>query len=94
MNLENAHLRTDEDTFTSDHVLDVEIGATGEIGLKDEDELIAAVEQGRLSVDEARQIERHAEAAIAAFHAGSWVFDHEWVSWRPDSNWSIPTLES
>ena len=92
VNLENAHLRTDHDTFSSDHVLDVEIDADGAIHLKDEDELVAAIEQGRLSSEQAAQIERHADAAIASYEAGDWPFDAEWRDWRPDPAWTTPVL--
>lgn len=93
VNLENAHVRTDHDTFSSDHVLDVEIAHDGEIRLKDEDEVVAAIEQGRLTAAQAAQIERHADAAIASFREGAWVFDEEWVRWRPDPSWTVPVRE-
>lgn len=92
VNLENAHLRTDHDTYTSDHILDVEIDADGGIHLKDEDEVVAAIEQGRLSAEQAAQIERHADAAIASFRAGDWPFDAEWRDWRSDPTWTVPRL--
>lgn len=92
VNLENAHLRTDHDTYTSDHILDVEIDADGGIHLKDEDEVIAAIEQGRLSAEQAAQIERHADAAIVSFREGDWPFDAEWRDWRPDPTWTVPRL--
>lgn len=92
VNLENAHLRTDHDTYTSDHILDVEIDADGGVHLKDEDEVVAAIEQGRLSREQAARIERHADAAIAAFHDGHWAFDEEWRRWRPDPRWTVPRL--
>lgn len=47
VNLENTHLRSGHDTFTGDHVLDLWIEADGTIHLKDQDELEAAVAQGR-----------------------------------------------
>ncbi|QDE35307.1 DUF402 domain-containing protein [Microbacterium foliorum] len=92
VNLENAHLRTDRDTYSSDHILDVEIEPDGRVHLKDEDELIAAVEQGRLTSEQAAQIERHADAAIASFRDGDWPFAEEWRDWRPDPSWSVPEL--
>lgn len=92
VNLENAHRRTDHDTYTSDRILDAEIDADGIVGLKNEDEVIAAIEQGRLSPAQASQIERHADAAIASFRDGHWAFDDEWCRWRPDPSWITPTL--
>lgn len=93
VNLENAHMRTDRDTYSSDHILDVEIEPDGAISLKDEDELVAAIEQGRLTREQASQIERHADAAIASFRAGDWPFDPEWQRWRPDTAWTVPVLD-
>ncbi|KAA0959375.1 DUF402 domain-containing protein [Microbacterium sp. ANT_H45B] len=92
VNLENAHLRTDRDTYSSDHILDVQIDAEGSVRLKDEDELAAAIEQGRLTGEQAAQIERHASAAIESFRAGDWPFDPEWQLWRPDTSWTVPEL--
>lgn len=92
VNLENAHQRSGNATHSSDHVLDVEIDAAGAIRLKDEDELEAAIEQGRIAAHEAEQITRHADAAIAAFEEGHWAFAREWVDWRPNPAWTIPQL--
>src|SRR5690606_25960579 len=92
VNLENAHQRTDRATYSSDHVLDVWITADGAIHMKDEDELVAAVEQGRIAPEEAALIEDHAAAAIASFHAGHWAFAPEWVRWRPEPSWTVAEL--
>ncbi|PQZ52708.1 MULTISPECIES: hypothetical protein [unclassified Microbacterium] len=70
----------------------MEIDADGGIHLKDEDELVAAIEQGRLSPEQAAQIERHADAAIASFEADDWPFDAEWRHWQPDPVWTVPVL--
>lgn len=92
VNLENAHQRFEASTHSTDHVLDVEIESDGEIIMKDEDELVEAIRQGRLSADEGKQIEKHADAAISSFHAGDWPFDLEWTTWRPPSSWTVPEL--
>lgn len=92
VNLENAHQRTGSATHSSDHILDVEIDASGEVRMKDEDELEAAIAQGRISPQEAEQITRHADAAIAAFHDDHWAFAQEWADWRPHPEWAIPQL--
>jgi predicted RNA-binding protein associated with RNAse of E/G family len=55
--------------LTSDHVLDVWVAANGDVELKDEDELAAAVEHGRFAVAEGQQIQHDARAAISAFRA-------------------------
>lgn len=92
VNLENAHERHGTSTYSTDHVLDVEIEPDGEIIMKDEDELTEAIRQGRLSADEGEQIKKHADAAIASFGAGDWPFDLEWTRWRPSPSWTIPEL--
>lgn len=92
VNLENAHLRTEHATYSSDHILDVWIEPDGSAHLKDEDEVVAAIAQGRLTSAQAAQIERHADAAIASFRDGDWPFDEEWVRWRPDPSWTVPEL--
>lgn len=92
VNLENAHLRTDHDTYSSDHILDVEIEPDGRVHLKDEDEVVAAIEQGRLTPEQAAQIERHADEAIASYRDGDWPFAAEWRDWRPDPSWTVPEL--
>ncbi len=92
VNLENAHLRADRDTYSSDHILDVEIEPDGTVSLKDEDEVVAALSQGRLTAEQASRIERHADAASASFRAGDWPFDPRWQAFRPDPSWPLPEL--
>lgn len=45
-----------------------------------------------MTAEEAAQIRRHADAAIASFHVGDWPFDPAWQDWRPDPSWTIPRL--
>ncbi|MFT4235715.1 MAG: DUF402 domain-containing protein [Microbacterium sp.] len=92
VNLESAHLRSGSALYSGDHVLDVWIEPDGTIHMKDEDELVAAVEQGKLTETEADQIRANGEAAIASFQAGDWPFDDEWWHWRPDPQWTTPDL--
>lgn len=92
VNLENAHERHGTSTYSTDHVLDVEIEPDGEIIMKDEDELVEAIRQGRLSADAGEQIKKHADAAIASFRAEDWPFDRERTRWRPSTAWTIPEL--
>jgi hypothetical protein len=92
VNLENAHLRAGAETFTGDHVLDLWIEADGTIHLKDDDELDAAVEQGRAVADVAAMVRHNADLARAAYARGEWSFDEEWARWRPDPAWMAPSL--
>ena len=92
VNLEKAHVRDGRRVLSSDHVLDVWIEPNGDASLKDEDELSAAVDQGRFTPSEAETIRGNAEAAIASFRAREWPFDEPWPVWRPDPSWIRPTL--
>lgn len=84
VNLENAHLRSGAETFTGDHVLDLWIEADGTIHVKDDDELDAAVTQGRGTTQQAAMIRHNAELARAAYGTREWYFDEAWTLWRPD----------
>lgn len=92
VNLETVHQRSGDATFTGDHVLDLWIEADGTVNVKDADELVAAVEQGRGTAEQADAIRHNAEHARASFAAGDWPFDDAWTRWRPDPAWAAPTL--
>jgi predicted RNA-binding protein associated with RNAse of E/G family len=92
VNLEAPHRREGRDLISSDHVLDVWIAADGEVRMKDEDELEAAVAQGLFTAEEGRRIEADAAAAVRAFRAGAFPFDEPWQEWRPDPGWKRPVL--
>jgi predicted RNA-binding protein associated with RNAse of E/G family len=92
VNLEAVHRREGRHLFSSDHVLDVWITADGEVRMKDEDELAAAVQQGLFSPEQGREIEGDARAAVEAFRAGAFPFDEPWAAWRPDPAWARPGL--
>lgn len=92
LNLEALHQRDGKRLFTSDHVLDVWVEADGTAQLKDDDELEAAVEQGRFTAEEGAAIRDNARAALASFRAREWPFGEPWPDWRPDPAWSRPTL--
>ena len=77
---------------TSDHVLDVEIEPDGRISMKDEHELVAAVEQGRYTQQQADRFRADAEAAIADFHAATPPYDQDWEDFTPDPAWPVPGL--
>ena len=92
VNLETAHRRAGHDTFTGDHVLDLWIEADGTVNVKDADELLAAVEQGRTSAEEAAAIRLNGDHGRASFAARDWPFADEWTRWRPDPTWTTPGL--
>jgi hypothetical protein len=70
--------------YSQDHVLDVVVTPAGRLTLKDEDELAAAVAQGRYDCSDAEQFARDAEAAEALVAARGWPFCEPWSDWRPD----------
>ena len=93
VNLELPHRRCDDETNTRDLVLDLWLDASGELWLKDADELEAAVSSGPLSPEAAAEIRAVGEWARAdVVEARSWVLDEEWTTWRPPSDWTIPSL--
>ncbi|KRF45710.1 hypothetical protein ASH01_07860 [Terrabacter sp. Soil811] len=92
VNLETTHQRCGAETFTGDHVLDLWIEADGTVNVKDADELVAAVEQGRGTPHQADAIRHNAEHARASFAARDWPFADEWTRWRPDPTWTTPGL--
>ena len=92
VNLEDPHVRDARSVWTSDHVLDVEIEPDGSISMKDEHELVAAVEQGRYTQEQADRFRADAEAAIAEFRAGAAPYDQGWEEFRPDPAWPLPPL--
>jgi len=95
VNLETPHVRDEHSTYSSDHVLDVVVEPGRTCRLKDEDELEAAVHQGRYTAKEADAIRDEAVRAVAAVARGDFPFgpDHaHWWPWRPDPGWPQPQL--
>ena len=92
INLETPHRREGDHVYTEDHVLDVWVTPDRTCRRKDEDELTAAVEQGRFTEESAVAITRNADAAQAA--VASWVspFSEGWETWRSDPAWLTPPL--
>lgn len=92
VNLESPGHREGHDVVSIDHVLDVWIEPDGAVSWKDEDELAAAVDQGRYTAEQADVIRRSGDDAIDEFRSGSWVFDELWTRWRAPSDWTIPDI--
>ena len=93
VNLELPHLRCAGETNTRDLILDLWLEASGELWLKDADELEAAVAHGPLSADLAEEIRAVAEWARAELVEGrGWPLDDEWTTWRPPAGWTVPPL--
>lgn len=80
---------------TGDLILDLWIDAehpgSEDVWLKDADELVAAVEQGRFSPAEAEAVRALADAAGRDFiESASWPLDEGWDSWMPDADMDAP----
>jgi predicted RNA-binding protein associated with RNAse of E/G family len=90
--LQDPLRRTRTGFDTSDHVLDLVIARDGSWRWKDEHEFEAACRLGRFTPEEAVAVRQAGEAAAAAVEARAWPFDSEWSEWRPDPNWTVPTL--
>jgi hypothetical protein len=93
VNLELTHLRCGDETNTRDLVLDLWLEPSGELWLKDADELEAAVASGLFSRAQADEVRAAAEWARADLvEAGAWPLDVEWTRWRPPAGWETPRL--
>lgn len=95
VNLEAPHHRDGAHTVSTDHVLDVLVGPDRRCRLKDEDELVAAVAQGRMTAEQAGEVRADADAVRRAVADGEPPFgvaDAPWTRWRPDPAWATPGL--
>lgn len=79
--------------YTSDHVLDLVIRAGQVPELKDEDELIAAVQYGQWDAEVAAAIRTNAGLALDEWEAGAWAFTEDWSAWQPPRDWEVPGPE-
>ncbi len=93
VNLELTHRRHGDETNTRDLVLDLWLEPSGELWLKDADELEAAVSNGPLSAEEAEEVRAIGEWARAdLIEARAWPLDEEWTTWRPPAEWEVQAL--
>ena len=93
VNLELTHRRCGDETNTRDLILDLWREPSGELWLKDADELEAAVGSGHYSASMADEVRAIAEWARADLvQAEAWPLDEEWTRWRPPTDWATPPL--
>ena len=93
VNLELPHLRREHETLTRDLTLDLWLEPDGSLWLKDVDELEVSVDSGRYSREVADEVRAATEWARADLVEGAdWPLDKEWTTWRPPSDWTIPSL--
>ena len=93
VNLELPHRRHGDETNTSDLILDLWLEPSGELWLKDADELEAAVASGHYSEAHSAEITAAAEwARVDLVDRRDWPLDEEWTTWRPPADWTTPEL--
>jgi hypothetical protein len=93
INLEAAWRRTAIGFDTLEQLLDVVLEPDlSSWKLKDEDELEWAVGRGEFTRAEAAAIRAEATRAIDLVLRSVPPYGREWMSWRPDPSWSVPTL--
>ena len=91
VNIQTPLARTRWGFDTEDLVLDL-VFENGVVRWKDEDELEQAVDLGRFTREQAAEIRREGERAVAAIEARAWPLDSGWETWRPDPSWPPATL--
>ncbi|MGA9749678.1 MAG: DUF402 domain-containing protein [Nocardioides sp.] len=92
VNLEDPHVRDGHNVYSSDRILDVEVGPDRRVTYKDEHELVAAVEQGRYSQEEADRFHADARKIVELVAAWGSPFCDDWDTFRPDPAWTLPQL--
>ena len=93
VNLETSMTRTPIGFDYLDHLLDIEIAPDlSAWNWKDEDEFGAAVAAGLLTHEEAHAVRAEGEKVIADLDARRPPFDEPWPNWRPNPDWTPPSL--
>ena len=92
INLETPIRREGRHVYAEDHALDVWVTPDRICHRKDEDELAAAVTQGRYSSEDAAAVARNADSAEAVVASWQSPFSDGWEDWRPDPSWTMPPL--
>jgi hypothetical protein len=93
VNLQDPLRRTRLGFDTMDHLLDLVVAPDlSSWHWKDADELDQAVELGRFSAAQAREIRAEGDRALEAVRARGWPYADGWEHWAPPPNWGIPDL--
>lgn len=91
INLEAPARRTASGIDTMDHTLDIVIVPDGSRRWKDEPAFARLEHMGIMSPEECSAIRREGELVLEELDGtGPWWAD--WVDWRPDPAWPVPTL--
>jgi hypothetical protein len=94
VNLEDVHRREAGGVITRDHVLDLVVQPDHSLGIKDEDELAAAIAACWVTSAEATSWRRDLDEAAAAIQRWESPFRDPWPGWRPNAAWPVPGLPS
>ncbi len=86
--LERAPLGFD----SSDHILDIVVEPDGSWAWKDLGEFEDAKKAGRFTKNEASEILTESKRAGSKVWNREWPLGSEWEGWRPDPNWTLPTI--
>lgn len=92
VNLEIPFGRTGLTTDRADGALDVVIHPDLTWEWKDEDEAAAAVEAGRLTVEQLTRLRAEGERQVGLARSASFPYDGTWCDFRPNPDWPAPTL--
>jgi len=93
VNLQEEVRRTPLGFDYLDQMLDIVVAPDlSSWALKDEDELVAACEQGLLTAEAASAIRSEADRVIHRIEAREPPFSDPWPDWRPDPGWLVPRL--
>jgi hypothetical protein len=93
VNLELPHRRHGDETNTRDLTLDLWLEPSGELWLKDADELEAETDSGFCTPVQADEIRAIADwARVELVEGRDWPLDEEWTRWQPPAEWTTPSL--
>ena len=92
VNFERPYRRTAIGIDTSDLIVDLVIEPDGTYRWKDEDEYRQGRRLGIVGDTDHAAVEQAREQAVAMFEERTGPFEEQWVSWRRDPNWTVPTL--
>jgi len=93
VNLEEPWRRTSIGFDSRDNLLDIVVAPDlASWHWKDEDELAWAVGIGRHTAEEAAAFHREGKRAMEQLRRHAFPFDRDWPSWKPEPDWSAPSL--
>lgn len=92
VNLQEPLWRTRWGFDIRDLQLDIVVAADRSWRWKDEADFERSIDCGMISPASAEKTRRAAADALAAIEAGSWPYCDVWRDWRPQLDWTTPTL--